>query len=396
MKRFYISLFLLVSTLCSLAQATIVLSPDKDNSIYQENTNSNGAGPDIYTGANNNLNPRHGLIHFNLSSLPANISIVSVSLKLYINKLADHATGEAIKAHKLLANWGEGTADGSGRGGFADANDATWEKPFNGLPGFWTTFGGDYNPSQSGNATVGGLGSFAISGSGMAADVQSWINTPASNFGWLLAGNETVPKSALRFSSKENTNAIQRPVLEITYTTLLPVTILSFNAFLNSNDVLLNWQTGTEINNRYFGIQHSNTGTAFSEIGRVAGAGNSVLTKNYSFKHSDAASGKHYYRLAQHDFSGATHYSQVVFVVKNSKKQLLQIAPNPVQSVLQLKKNDLPGSHLYQITNSAGQVVVKGIVSAQQISVANLTKGNYLLTVWTKNGVALTSSFIKE
>lgn len=38
----------------------------------------------------------------------------------------------------------------------------------------------------------------------MVADVQGWLDNPASNFGWLVKGNEARPTTAKRFNSRQN------------------------------------------------------------------------------------------------------------------------------------------------------------------------------------------------
>jgi hypothetical protein len=52
----------------------------------------------------------------------------------------------------------------------------------------------------------------------MVADVQLWLDAPATNFGWLIKGNESGSKTASRFNSKGNSNISSRPVLRVTYT----------------------------------------------------------------------------------------------------------------------------------------------------------------------------------
>jgi hypothetical protein len=51
----------------------------------------------------------------------------------------------------------------------------------------------------------------------MVADVQSWLDDPASNFGWLLLGDETTSLTARRFDTREAPNSALRPALEITF-----------------------------------------------------------------------------------------------------------------------------------------------------------------------------------
>ena len=49
----------------------------------------------------------------------------------------------------------------------------------------------------------------------MVADVQSWLDNPASNFGWLVLGDETAIATAKRFDTRESASP---PVLTIEYT----------------------------------------------------------------------------------------------------------------------------------------------------------------------------------
>src|SRR4029453_11532934 len=49
-------------------------------------------------------------------------------------------------------------------------------------------------------------------------DVQSWLNEPGTNFGWLIRGDEAVNQTAKRFDSSENGTVSRRPSLTIDYT----------------------------------------------------------------------------------------------------------------------------------------------------------------------------------
>ena len=48
----------------------------------------------------------------------------------------------------------------------------------------------------------------------MVADVQSWLDNPASNFGWLVLGDESTIATAKRFDTRESASP---PVLTIQY-----------------------------------------------------------------------------------------------------------------------------------------------------------------------------------
>jgi hypothetical protein len=57
----------------------------------------------------------------------------------------------------------------------------------------------------------------------MVADVQGWLDAPATSFGWLIRSVETVgQKSAKQFESRQSTNPLWKPALQITYTPPAP------------------------------------------------------------------------------------------------------------------------------------------------------------------------------
>src|SRR5437879_3143924 len=118
--------------------------------------------------------------------------------------------------HKRLADWGEGTSHapgGEGSGAPATPNDATWRHRFYDTI-FWTTQGGDFSATVSASQSVGPVGQYTWSSTQMVADVQSWLNNPASNFGWLVLGDETAIATAKRFDTRESASP---PVLTVEY-----------------------------------------------------------------------------------------------------------------------------------------------------------------------------------
>ena len=52
----------------------------------------------------------------------------------------------------------------------------------------------------------------------MALDVQSWLDSPGTSFGWILRGRETERRSAKRFNTRENPDIGSRPRLTIDFT----------------------------------------------------------------------------------------------------------------------------------------------------------------------------------
>jgi hypothetical protein len=119
---------------------------------------------------------------------------------------------------KVLQDWGEGASnagDPGGGGTQAAAGDATWLHTFYNL-GFWAAPGGDLSPVVSASTTVSTDNTaYTWSGSGLIADVQTWVSNPAGNFGWVVRGNETDTGKTQRFNSGNNSS--NPPQLTVTY-----------------------------------------------------------------------------------------------------------------------------------------------------------------------------------
>ena len=78
--------------------------------------------------------------------------------------------------------------------------------------------GGSFEGSASATVEVAAVGSYSVSSTpGLVADVQGWLDNPASNFGWALVIDSAASGSAKRFNSRENGTASSRPTLTISY-----------------------------------------------------------------------------------------------------------------------------------------------------------------------------------
>lgn len=191
-----------------------------DNTLYGEDGNqSNGAGNSFFAGRTDNSELRRALVRFDLSSIPVGSTISNVTLTLYLSRT--RAQAENVMLRRVSSSWGEGTSHAPGEEGSGTAatpNDATWTYRFFNSTS-WTIPGGEFSGTISATTSVGNQnGFYTWSSAGMISDVTSWVNAPASNFGWILIGNETVDKTVKRFESRQSTNASQRPVLTVTYT----------------------------------------------------------------------------------------------------------------------------------------------------------------------------------
>jgi len=196
--------------------STVALAPSRDNTIYQgQDKVSNGAGQHFFAGNTNNDLARRGLLAFDLSGIPADATIITATLTLNMSKTI---SGEsAVSLHAALADWGEGESDAigeEGAGALATPGDATWVHTFHDDQ-FWAAPGGDFAAAASATTMVGTSGSYAWASPGLLADVAGWVADPATNFGWLVLGDEAATGTAKRFDSRENPDEAVRPVLVV-------------------------------------------------------------------------------------------------------------------------------------------------------------------------------------
>jgi len=208
------------STCTALASANIInIMPSKDNTLYEydpaEGDHSNGAGFHLFAGENGQGEVRRGVLAFDIAgTIPPGSTITAVSLSM--NMSMTPAGTVTVELHKLLADWGEGTSHapmGEGDGAPATPDDATWRHRFFDSV-FWTTQGGDFSATVSASQSVGATGHYTWSSAQMVADVQSWLDNPASNSGWLVLGDETAIATAKRFDTRESASP---PILTIEF-----------------------------------------------------------------------------------------------------------------------------------------------------------------------------------
>jgi hypothetical protein len=204
----------------SASADTVSLAPSRDNTMFQDTTGSlsDGVGPVLFAGNNGQGFARRALLRFDVAgAVPPGAHVGAATLTLNVSN-APNATAHPFALHRAARDWGEGRSNTTGGSGApADTNDATWKHAF--WPDVaWSVLGGDFSPEPSATTMVGDLGVYAWSSATMAADVQAWLDDPVSAHGWVLVGDETVPTTARRFDSRENTVAPNRPRLTIDYT----------------------------------------------------------------------------------------------------------------------------------------------------------------------------------
>ncbi len=173
----------------------------------------------------------------------------------------------------------------------------------------------------------------------------------------------------------------------------LPVTLGSFDAQRHGADVVLDWQTFSEINNAYFEIQRSGDGKVFETLpDRVEGHGTSNEPHSYSYSDWDAPQEDLYYRLKQVDFDGQFEWHPAVLVhgeEVGDEDEGWKVFPNPNNGVFWISRDTEFQGEL-SICNHQGKEVDQQELHLAagenfQVNTDHLPGGSYL--VFLNDGV---------
>jgi hypothetical protein len=205
----------------------LTLEPVADATLYDvaagDQETANGRGVHLFAGRIAGGLRRRALLRFDLNAIPPGSTINSAQLSMSLTRVPP-GTLPAVNFSlmPMTAIWGEGTSDAGdpgGNGALATVGDTTWtQRVFPAMP--WASAGGDFVAAASAVTSANNLGRYQWgSGPSMVSAVQSWVDAPGSNFGWMLIADEAAGElTARRFASHEATDASTRPNLVIDYT----------------------------------------------------------------------------------------------------------------------------------------------------------------------------------
>lgn len=168
--------------------------------------------------------------------------------------------------------------------------------------------------------------------------------------------------------------------------TVLPLTLVNFDAKRKNELTEVSWKTADEHNVNYFQVERSENGVDFYSIGKLS-ARNSGRTENYVLNDDKPLVSVAYYRLKSVDNDGSFTLSHLVRVAETSNNNLL-IVNNPVYDKIVLTaKGDLTGEFDYSIYDINGKAVQRGKVNLKtntQVIVpvsASISSGTYTISL---------------
>ncbi len=165
-------------------------------------------------------------------------------------------------------------------------------------------------------------------------------------------------------------------------TLITPVQLLSFDGYLQGENVNLQWKTATELNNSGFTIERATSVNGpWQPIAQVNST-NRLNGDQYNYLDANLTSGVYVYRLKQIDADGAYTFSKVIVFNLNNGKNAITIFPNPVKEVINIYsyRQDLLNT-TYQVLSVDGKLMLAGKITATQtvIDCGGWKPGVYLI-----------------
>lgn len=267
---------------------------------------------------------------------------------------------------------------------------------------------GAFNFYETSSITTYAGGSFYVWQGGGPGNYNTWIfdlnvapinAVPPANEPFLLGQDGTYYNGNNAFLPGPFTLTI-RPSASldnITFVeTVLPVRFISFTALPAGNNVNLNWVVGVNQQAKTYEVDHSTDGVHFSVIGHIV---NNPDQTSYSFVHTQAGTGTHYYRILETDADGKSIYSTVATAKISQRDFSVNVLNNPAASGTdaQLQINTVSaGTALIELWSVSGvrlglqQRSVGAGASRVDLPMNNLPAGAYVVKVKLNNHTQVT------
>ena len=182
----------------AIVGTTVDFSASMDTYINQDHPSNNyGTDNDLDVRSQSGSKNKRTLVAFDLSSLPAGITIQSAILKLYVNNAPPGTRN--YEAHRITASWTEGGAN-------------------------WNNSASAFDAAATATTSISSNGTSTWD---VTTDVSAFYAGSFSNYGWLIkdANEDNSSAKEITFTSRDDgSHSTQHPVLEVVYTLPPPTT----------------------------------------------------------------------------------------------------------------------------------------------------------------------------
>lgn len=182
-----------------------------------------------------------------------------------------------------------------------------------------------------------------------------------------------------------------------TPTGTLPVQLISFVGEKIDHSILLNWQTGSEVNSNFFVVERSDDGVHFESIAIVDAAGNSSSVLNYSYLDNSPLAGNNYYRLKQVDVDAQQEYFKIAVVNFNdAHRAVISIYPNPAEknTTVEMGATNFEVLFIKDVSGKTIEIIQTNNCQSLQVNTAHLAAGVYYILGNTNYGENISEKLV--
>lgn len=98
----------------------------------------------------------------------------------------------------------------------------------------------------------------------------------------------------------------------------------------------------------------------------------------------------------QHPYFNTCYYSPIGVGINEVDHQYLKIYPTIADNRLIVETDNLDSFNRYEILNTQGQSILKGILSTNKIDISNMVSGFYFLLVYSEDNLPNLTKFVKR
>lgn len=166
----------------------------------------------------------------------------------------------------------------------------------------------------------------------------------------------------------------------------LPVDFKSFTATRNKSNVIVKWETSTEVNSSGFAVERNINGT-WDQVAFVpsqAPGGNSSSDLSYQFIDLNTAKGISQYRIKQIDIDNKSKFSDIRSVKGDGQIGKIIVYPNPTaDGRVNVVFDDASVTRSITVSDMSGRTVKQiNSITNNNITIDNLQPGMYSLRVF--------------
>ena len=163
---------------------------------------------------------------------------------------------------------------------------------------------------------------------------------------------------------------------------------------------MLTWSTSQENNSKYFTVEKSSDGINYNFLGKLNGAGNSSVNRNYQLPDHTPFNGTNFYRLSQTDMDGNAHNYGIKSVnYKVSSSFTANIVNNGQGQISVAVKTAMPAAIYLKVVDLLGKEILSesfSVNSGGAVKNLHLSPGVYIIVLINDGGDRISNKVVVQ